>query len=460
VAAALGVALVSARHHAGGWNDGSRLATVECLVDYHTFAIDRSVFVDVPSAAWARRCYGRDEAVIRQGTLDKLYIHGHYYSDKSPVPAVLMAGVYWLYETAGGAAARVDPQRFCFVLTLMTSGAAYVAGCLCVFAFGQRLGLSLPISLALAASFGLSTVALPYTRHVNNHILFLGAVSPLVLGLVRWSSDQPGRSPALGHFLFWGWLSGLCYTIDLGAGPLLLASVLVTVAWFTRSVRGVGLVIIGAVPWLALHHVLNYHIGGTLGPANAVAEYFRWPGCPFDEKNMTGTWHHLSWGHFFLYAAGLLLGKRGFIGHNPVLYLAVPMLIGWVVKRSTRSPVCLFAFLWCGGTWLIYALTSTNSSGPCCSIRWFVPLLVPAYGMLAFGLLKVPGLAADVLLLSLWGALEAVLMWRHGPWMEHMVAGYWFIQAGTLTSWAWLASIRWQRRHRQQQEGLQLEKAA
>ena len=44
----MAIALVSARDYAGGWNDGSRLATVESLVDYHTLAIDKSIYVDVP----------------------------------------------------------------------------------------------------------------------------------------------------------------------------------------------------------------------------------------------------------------------------------------------------------------------------------------------------------------------------------------------------------------------------
>ncbi len=42
----LTVALVSARPYAGGWNDGSRLALVESLVDFRTLSIDRSIFVD------------------------------------------------------------------------------------------------------------------------------------------------------------------------------------------------------------------------------------------------------------------------------------------------------------------------------------------------------------------------------------------------------------------------------
>src|SRR5262249_13483019 len=38
------VAAGSARPFAGSWNDGSRLAAVESLVDAHTFAIDDSIF--------------------------------------------------------------------------------------------------------------------------------------------------------------------------------------------------------------------------------------------------------------------------------------------------------------------------------------------------------------------------------------------------------------------------------
>ncbi len=49
LAAAVVVAAVSAHPYAGGWNDGSRLATVESLVDRHTWAIDDSIFVN-PSA--------------------------------------------------------------------------------------------------------------------------------------------------------------------------------------------------------------------------------------------------------------------------------------------------------------------------------------------------------------------------------------------------------------------------
>src|SRR5712691_11790158 len=87
LAVALTLAALSTRPYAGSWNDGSRLATVECLVDYHTLAIDDSIFVRVPpqGEAVAGSPYSVDEpALLEHGTLDKLFVQGHFYSDKSP----------------------------------------------------------------------------------------------------------------------------------------------------------------------------------------------------------------------------------------------------------------------------------------------------------------------------------------------------------------------------------------
>src|SRR5947208_2992971 len=78
---AAAVALVSAHPHAGSWHDGSRLAMVEALVDHHTWAIEDSIFVNVPTEP-GKSPYAADQPILRFGTKDKLYIDGHYYSDK------------------------------------------------------------------------------------------------------------------------------------------------------------------------------------------------------------------------------------------------------------------------------------------------------------------------------------------------------------------------------------------
>ncbi len=137
----------------------------------------------------------------------------------------------------------------------------------------------------------------------------------------------------------------------------------------------------------------------------------------------------------------MMAGKRGFLGHNLPLFLALPALV--VLLRRHRE--CRREVLWavgcCAGTWLLYAATSNNSSGQCCSIRWFVPLLAPAYYVLALFLQRYPRYRMDFLVLSAWGVLLVLLM-RDGPWLTHMVPFFWPIQAAALGSWALCSYLR------------------
>lgn len=448
------LAVVAARPYAGSWNDGSRLAAVESLVDGHTWIIDHSIFVQVPrpEASAAPLPYPRRKrALLDHGTQDKLFIDGHYYSDKSPVPALLLAGWYRIWQWTTGGTARAQPDRFCRAMTLASSGLAYVAAVFCLARLVRRLGLPWPRQLLLTASFALATVALPYAQHVNNHILLLAVTSALALGVAGLREEMGNGDVSWRRFASLGFLAGLGYTIDLGAGPVILlcTSVLILSYSFSRepvasaasrarlrlAAKQTVTFALAALPWLVLHHALNYAIGGTLQPANANAEYFRWPGSPFSASNLTGSWIHPNAGSFLLYAASMIAGKRGFFGHNLPLLLTIPAFIVLLRRHREIWPEVLWALGCCGGTWLLYAATSNNSSGQCCSIRWFVPLLAPAYFVLALFLQRYPRFGLDLLLLTGWGVLLVALM-QQGPWMENMVPFFWPIQAAALASWA------------------------
>jgi hypothetical protein len=450
---ATAIAVFSAHPYAGGWNDGSRLATIESLVDYHTLAIDRSIFVQVP--AESSPYPPAETGLQRYGTGDKLWIDGHFYSDKSPVPALLMAGQYQILQWFTGLTARAHPDIFCYWMTLLSSGLAYVIAVGCIYQLGGPLRLPLPLRLALTASFGLCTVALPYVRHVNNHIVLLAATAALMLGFARLAEEVRTGSVRWPRLLLLGMLAGLGYSIDLGAGPVLLLCSLALIFYRCRQIGSVILFGLAAFPWLALHHAVNYATGGTWKPANAVPEYFLWPGCTFNPQNLTGSWNHANIGHFLTYAAALLVGKRGFLGHNLPLFLVLPGVVILLRRRLAELPEVLFALAWCGGSWLAYALTSNNYSGLCCSIRWFVPFLAPGYYVLAL-LLRQDGRIQQVgrisnpsqqqvgrisnpshgvmLILSCWGAVLAAIMWWHGPWIQHLVPWFWPLQGAALLS--------------------------
>src|SRR5438067_247791 len=117
-ALALVLAAVGAESYAGGFNDGSRLATAESLIDRGTLAIDDSLYVHPPPELRDRRLnpYRPDyPKLLASGTGDRVRIAGHFYSDKPMVPAILMAGAYRVLMFVGLPRPDERPDVFCWV---------------------------------------------------------------------------------------------------------------------------------------------------------------------------------------------------------------------------------------------------------------------------------------------------------------------------------------------------------
>jgi len=428
LAAALAVGVAGTRDRAGSWNDSSRLAMVESLVDHHTFAIDRSIYV---AASLAN--VPADNGLIQTG--DKLFIHGHYYSDKTPVPGLLLAVIYQGWQWCTGQTAWSEPAGFVWWVGVCSSGTAYVVAVWCIFCLGSVLGLGLRERLLLTGSFALSTLAPIYARQVNNHVFLLAVGATLVLGLAHLARAlAAGQKPML-LLLGLGLLVGLGYATDQGAGPVLLVCALGLIAYRCRSSGMLVPVLVGAAPCVIVHHACNYAVGGTVGPANAVPEYFAWPGCTFDAQHMTGVCNHATLADFLAYAGQLLVGKRGFLGHNLPLFLALPALVLLRRRRPAELPEMLFGFAWFAATFLLYTLESTNSGGDCQSVRWLVPLLAPGYQLLAVMLRDLPGYRRPFVILSAWGMLLTAINWRWGIWHAGLGWYYWPIQGMALLSW-------------------------
>ena len=214
----------------------------------------------------------------------------------------------------------------------------------------------------------------------------------------------------------------------------LLAALAVALAVYSVRVygwRSACLVALGAVPPVALHHTLNFAVGGVFLPANSVPEYLDWPGSPHDAQSMTGGLKHSPLG-LVVYAADLLFGKKGFLLHNlPLVLSPGGAVLVWVWQRQLR-PVIVFVGLWAVLGWLAYAAQSTNWSGMCVSVRWFVPLLAPGFWVVALVLRHFPRYRPDFLWVAAWGVVIAGLNWWAGTWSERMPPGFWFLVAPAL----------------------------
>jgi hypothetical protein len=440
VVAALVISIATVRPYASGWNDASRLATVEMLVDRGSLIIDDSIFV-LPDCEPSP--YEADDIICRSGgTGDKLLIDGHYYSDKSPLPAFGMAPIYQVWRWAGGPTAAERPDHFCWLINFTAAGLPYVFSVWCLFAIAGRLGLDLKWRLLFTAFFAIGTVALPYAQQVNNHILLIAVAAWLFLVLIKCNQEGWTVWRTLGI----GSLLGIGYTIDLAAGPMLCVTIGAMLLLERTSRRRFALVVLAGLPWFLFHHIVNYRMGGTFGPANAVPEYLAWPGSAFDASNMTGGLKPRSLDKTIIYALDMLFGKKGFLAHNLMLLLPLVMLPWLIVKRYPERRIVLAGLAWATGTWLLYAATSTNLSGACCSVRWLVPLVVPGFVALAIVLRDWPSTHVDALILGAGSMMFGCCMAYCGPWYRTNIYGFWAFYISTLVVWGGYRTWRWVRR--------------
>ena len=306
----------------------------------------------------------------------------------------------------------------------------------CLFQLSSRLGIALSTRLLLAASFAGATLALPYSRAVNDHILSLGAAVALFAGLSNRSTDPHAVPWTLGQLLLCGTLAGFACTVDVVSGFSLFAVVTALIGYRSRSWRHVSAFIVGALPWIALNQILNYAIAGSLKPIAMTPEFFQWPGSPFaDATTLTGAWNHAGIADFVIYGAKLLVGPVGFVAFNLPVWLA-PYGLFLLARRGTPElPELFAAAVWAIVTWLAYAALSTNYAGGSISIRWFVPLLAAAFLILGVFLREFPEYRYDLLLLSGFGALWTFRMWQRGPWAYPAVNMNWLFVALALGGW-------------------------
>jgi hypothetical protein len=444
-AAALGLAAGGARPHAGSWNDGSRLAAVESLLDRGTLAIDDSVFCKTPQPLLDNHHlpYAPDRYDLHLfGTLDKLLVRGHFHSDKPAVVSVLMAAAYKPLMWLGVPGPGERPDLFAWAMTVLTSGLGYAAAVGCLWRLGTRVGLSPGWRLAWLASFALCTYAPAYTRHVNSHAMQLGVVAAMCVLMLRVAEAKAGGRTAWGSLVGLGTLAGLGFNLDFGSGPPLVVFAGAAVWWRTPRWTPVLVFTLAAVSWVAAGVGLNYAIGGVWLPINMYPAHFDFPGSPFTEENLTGFSRHGVLGQLE-YAGAMLVGKHGFWNHNLPLLLGAAA--GWRVLRrgfAGRAEL-LFLLGWCAAAWLVYAVLSNNMGGGCCSVRWFVPFLAPGYWLLAVLLRDRPEYRADFVALSAWGGVLAGIMWWNGPWMVRMVPVMWPVVGCALLTWGGVAWRRW-----------------
>jgi hypothetical protein len=336
---------------ARGWNDRSRMATIQSIVEYNSLAIDNSIFIE---------------------TGDKVYINGHFYSDKPVMPALLGAVIYFpLFKL--GILLNFDWNLAYYLITLLTVKLFWFFGIISFLLLLNFTSIDEKWKYLLTMIMGFGTIYFTWSSTFNNHIL---AASFLIIGIYyifKFDKDVEKTK-----YLFLGGLFiSLAGVSDIPTAVFYvgyLIYVCLKYKSYKKYVFYLLPVLFTALPTL----FINYYISGDLIPIQIIKSNFVYEGSPWVESgnlnNISGI--GMNSGIFiFLNAIKLLIGYKGFLLYNPLLIIAIFYLAQRVTKKGEYFFHALIIGIASASLILYYVLFTKNCSGWSYSIRWFVPLI-------------------------------------------------------------------------------------
>ena len=293
-------------YQAGGWNQNSRFDLVRSLVERRTAVIDD----------------------YHENTGDKALRDEHYYCDKAPGASWLAVPAYALVHALAS-----DPESE-NVLSVgsyaATVSAVALPSALSVAVLALLLGsmgVSLSASAAVAAAYGLGTLAFPYSTLFYGHqlaaALTLIGFALLVTGRRSGRAPSPRRLFASGLAL--GWAVAVEYPAALAAVPIAIHA-----ATWVRPWRRLGwLALGGGLLALAL---MGYHAAAFGGPFTLPYEFSTQP------HRSSGFFMGLGVPSGEALAGILFTSYRGLFYSAPWLVLALPGALVWW-RRGFRGEV-------------------------------------------------------------------------------------------------------------------------
>lgn len=358
---------VFTKKQAGSWNDQSRFATIEALVEnpdsMPRFAIDYTTY------GW--------------WTGDKIFDDEHFYSTKPPVLSVLGAGIYyflhdWFQMDYSNPA---HEKTIYFIITFLLIGLPTAAALALFFDLMRRMGLKKKHAIFLTLSVGIGSLMLPYSLVFNNHTLAGAAIFVSFYFLYKAIEHNGSRG---WNLFFSGLLSGFALTVDIaGAGPFAAAFMVYTLTMginrrWHRHVRLFGVALFGSfllgfLVFVLIHLYFNYQITGDLKPIYAKQVLYNKLAVEGYYGEVISSKEGLFSEGRFRYIVNSLVGIRGIFLYTPLLLFSFYFMIKVALDKRNRlaflSKLILFFLI---PSWIYLLLATKNYGGTSYGSRYFV----------------------------------------------------------------------------------------
>jgi len=340
---------------ARGWNDRSRMAAIQSIVENNSLAIDNSIFIE---------------------TGDKVQINGHFYSDKPIMPALLGSIIYFpLYHV--GIKLDLDWNLAYYLITLLSVKLFWFFGIITFFLLLDFTSTEKKWKYLLSIIMGIGTLYFTWSSTFNNHSL---AASFLIIGIYYIFKFDNNRD--INKYIF---LSGLFLSLaSVSDIPTIVFYVgyLIYICLKHKSYKMYVFYILPLLITVLPTLLINYNISGSFIPMQIVKSNFIYDGSPWVESgnlnSISGS--SMNSGIFlFLNAIKLLIGYKGFLLYNPLLFFAIFYLVQHVIKKGEYFHHALIIGIASAILILYYVMFTNNCSGWSYSIRWFVPLIPILY---------------------------------------------------------------------------------
>ncbi|MGL5923168.1 MAG: hypothetical protein ACRC32_09655 [Chroococcidiopsis sp.] len=329
------------------WNDASRMATIESLVDFHTFSIDRSTYI------W---------------TGDKYFYQNHFYSDKPPIMALYGSVFYLFLKSVFNLTSATHQSATYFLLTVLIMGVMSSLGLVCLYEIFKFFRIDERWTNIVLLLAGAGTLVLPYSIVFNNHA-FSGSLLLFSFYFLLLRRHEVRNAAIAGFFIAFAGSTDITMFALIPVYSILL---------FNKSHRAKLSFILACIPVILLYVWLNFYTSGSIIPPAMNAKLWDYPGSYFGAGNLSGlVGHDLQ--SLAIYAFHMLVGSRGLLSYTPILLFAI---YGW--SRAIMQPgfkykkEYLFIAAICLAYVMFYIFRSNNYSGHSYGVRWFASIMLLA----------------------------------------------------------------------------------
>ena len=330
------------------WNDASRMATIQSLVEHSSFIIDKSIF------NW---------------TGDKYYYNNHFYSDKPPLLSIYGALYYFILKNFFNISFANNYHLACYLVTLLTIGGLTCIGLVYFYKIlVEILDIDQEWADLTTLTIGAGTLVLPYATVLNNHIAS-GVLLLLSFYFLLKSENNNIPNVALSGFLI-----SLAGCVDLNC--FIFIPFAFVYFLFTRSLKLAFVFLLPCIPLIAFFLGLNFYTSGSIIPPAMNQVLWNYPGSTFNQENLSGLATHKGILGLLIYTFHMILGNRGLISHTPILLFSIFAI--FVIFRDNYFPYkkeYLYILTASLAFMLLYILKTVNYSGFSFGIRWFASVM-------------------------------------------------------------------------------------